>query len=149
MAHHGAWTHHYAHNRHGWNHHNHYHYGWGHHGWGYNTGWGWGGWNWYGGGANYVGPSYVNRTYTSPVVVQNSLTPAPVLYSALGTIGTIRGNVVSIIPEEGSPIALTATPNTTIVLNSQQATLANLVPGDRVKVRYNQSLDAMTLVALR
>lgn len=146
VAHHGAWAHHYAHNRHGWNYHN--HYGWGHHGWGYRTGWGWGGWNWYGGGTNYVGPSYVNRYAGSNVVVQNS-TPAPILYSALGTIGTIRGNAVSIIPEEGSPITINATPNTTIVLNSQQSTLANLVPGDRVKVRYTPNLNAMTLVALR
>jgi hypothetical protein len=90
-----------------------------------------------------VNPAYVGSTVGANVV------QGPAFYSMLGTIGTIRGNAVSVIPEEGSPITINTTPNTTIVLNSQQSTLANLRPSDRVKVRYDQNLKAMTLVAVR
>ncbi len=89
----------------------------------------------------------MNRYYT-PVAGTTVVQPSP-FYSMVGTIGTIRGSAVSVIPEEGSPITINAMPSTTIVLNSQQSALANLVPGDRVKVRYNHNLNAMTLVAIR
>ena len=39
--------------------------------------------------------------------------------------------------------------DTKIVLNSRQATLADLQPQDRVKVRYDDAQHAMTLVAVR
>src|SRR5580704_5660683 len=148
-GHHAAWAHHYAHNRHCWG-----HQGWGyHHGWGYRHGWGWGGWNWYGGGVNVVGPSVVNPGYVNPNVVvvpgsNASLAPTG-LYSMLGTISTIRGNAVSIVGEEGNPVTIDATPNTRFVVNSQPSTLADLRPSDRVKVRYDKNLNAMTLVAVR
>jgi hypothetical protein len=103
-----------------------------------------------------VGPSVVNPGYVGPatgsnvVVVPGQNVPSPVpFYSVLGTIGTIRGNAISVIPENGNPITVDATPNTTIVLNSQQATLADLRPSDRVKVRYDSNQNAMTLVAMR
>jgi hypothetical protein len=94
-----------------------------------------------------VNPGYVG---SSTVVVPGQNAPASqAFYSVLGTIGTIRGNAISVIPEEGAPITVDATQGTTIVLNSQQSTLADLRPSDRVKVRYDQNLNAMTLVAVR
>jgi len=98
-----------------------------------------------------VNPGYVApATGPNVVVVPGQDAPAlPAFYSVLGTIGTVRGNAVSVIPEEGPPITIAATPNTTIVLNSQQSTLADLRPSDRVKVRYDKNLNAMTLVAVR
>jgi hypothetical protein len=94
-----------------------------------------------------VNPGYVGP---STVVVPGQNAPAPqAFYSVLGTIGTIRGNAISVIPEEGPPITIDATPSTTVVLNSQQSTLADLRPSDRVKARYDKDLNALTLVALR
>jgi hypothetical protein len=155
-GHHAAWSHHYANHRHGWG----YNHSWGYnHGWGYHHGWGWGGgWNWYGGGVNVVGPSVVNPGYVGPnvVVAPGSNVNASLLpggpqgfFSVLGTISAIRGNVVSVAPEEGAPVTIDTTPNTTIVLNSQPSTLADLRPSDRVKARYDKELNAMTLVAVR
>jgi hypothetical protein len=161
-GHHAAWTHHYANHWHGWG----YHHGWGYnHGWGNHRGWGWGGWNWYGGGVNVVGPSVVNPGYVGPaagpnvVFVPGSNANAPFppggapggqgFFSVLGTISGIKGNAVSVAPEEGDPVTIDTTPNTTIVLNSQQSTLADLQPSDRVKARYDKDLQAMTLVAVR
>jgi hypothetical protein len=150
---HSAWAHHYANHWHNWGYHN---------GWGYHHGWGWGnGWNWYGGGVNvgpsYVGPNYVNPGYVGPpgVVVVPPGTNAPVapgnvgFNSLLGTIRTINGPAISVATEDGDPITIDATPSTTIVLNSRQATLADLQPSDRVKVRYDNDLKALTLVAMR
>lgn len=94
-----------------------------------------------------AGPSVVNR-YFAPAASTTVVQP-PSFYSMVGTIGAIRGNAVSVIPAEGSPITIATTPSTTIVLDSQQATLANLQPSDQVKVRYDQNLNAMTLVAIR
>jgi len=166
-GHHAAWSHHYAHYGHGWG----YHHGWGYnpgwgynHGWGYHHGWGWGGWNWYGGGVNVVGPSVVNPGYVGPsgpnvVVVPGSNVNGPLppggppasqgFFSVLGTISAINGNAVSVAPEEGDPITIATTPNTTVVLNSQPSSLADLRPSDRVKARYDSALKALTLVAGR
>jgi hypothetical protein len=114
---------------------------------------------------NVVGPSVVNPGYVGPsggpnvVVVPGSNVNAPLppggppgnqgFVSVLGTINAIKGNAVSIAPEEGDPITIDTTRNTTIVLNSQQSTLADLHPSDRVKARYDSGLNAMTLVAVR
>jgi hypothetical protein len=143
--HHAAWNHHYAHHHHGWGH----HYGWDHH-----HGWGWGGWNWYGGGA--VGPSYVDNGYVGPNVnlVNPALPPnGPAggvgLFSLVGTIRSIKGAAIAVASEDGDPVTIDATPDTKIVLNSRQATLADLQPQDRVKVRYDEAQHAMTLVAVR
>ncbi len=132
---------------HGWGH----HYGWDHHhGWG----WGWGGWNWYGGGV--VGPSYVDNGYVGPNVnvVNPPLPPnGPAggvgFFSLVGTIRSIKGTAIAVASEDGDPVTIATTPDTKIVLNSRQATLADLQPQDRVKVRYDDALHAMTLVAIR
>lgn len=145
--HHAAWNHHYANHHHGWGH----HYGWDHHhGWG----WGWGGWNWYGGGT--VGPSYVDNGYVGPNVnvVNPALPPngsagGVGLFSVVGTIRSIRGTAIAVASEEGDPVTVDTTADTKIVLNSRQATLADLQPQDRVKVRYDETQHAMTLVAVR
>lgn len=117
-------------------------------------GWGWGGWNWYGGGV--VGPSYVDTGYVGPnVTVQNpALLPnasaGVVGFSSLvGTIRTINGNALSVASADGDPVTIQTTPDTKIVLNSKQATVADLQPQDRVKVRYDKDNQAMTLVAVR
>jgi hypothetical protein len=159
-GHHAAWSHHYANHRHSWGN----HHAWGYnHGRGYHHGWGWGGggWNWYGGGVNVVGPSVVNPGYVGPsgpnvVVVPGSNVNAPGgplggqgFFSVLGTISAIKGNTVSVAPEEGDPVTIDTTRDTTIVLNSQQSSLADLQPSDRVKARYDKDLNAMTVVAVR
>jgi hypothetical protein len=83
------------------------------------------------------------------VVVPPATTPLPAFSSIVGTIRTINGPAVSVATEDGDPITVDATPNTTVVLNSRQADLADLQPSDRVKVRYDQNLKALTVVALR
>jgi hypothetical protein len=157
-GHHAAWSHHYANHWHNWG----YHHGWGYnHGWANHHAWGWGGWNWYGGGVNVVGPSVVNPGYIAApagpnvVVVPGSNVNGPLppggqgFFSVLGTISTIKGNTVSVAPEDGDPVTIDTTPDTTVVLNSQQSSLADLQPSDRVKARYDKDLKAMTLVAVR
>lgn len=113
---------------------------------------------------NVVGPSVVNPGYVAPsgpnvVVVPGSNLNAPLppggppanqgFFSVLGTIDRINGNAVSVAPEEGDPVTIDTTPNTTVVLNSQPSSLADLKPSDRVKARYDSDLKAMTLVAVR
>ncbi len=144
-GHHAAWSHHYAHHNHTWGY---------HHGWGYRNGWGWGGgWNWWGGdGVNVVNPGYVapGGVVVAPQSPTTVIAPGnPGFFSVVGTIRAIRGNVVAVAPVDGAPVAVDTTPNTTIVLNSEQSTLADLRPTDRVKVRYDQNNQAITLVALR
>jgi hypothetical protein len=103
-------------------------------------------------GSTVVNPGYVPPAGPNVVVVPGSnplSTPGQGFFSVLGTIGTIKGNAVSVIPEDGDPITIDATPNTTVVLNSEQSSLADLQPSDRVKARYDKDLNAITLVALR
>ncbi|HXY33153.1 MAG TPA: hypothetical protein VEI07_02935 [Planctomycetaceae bacterium] len=147
-GHHAAWAHHYGHHHHGWAYHHGWHSGWGNHGWG----WG-GGWNWWGGGVNVDGPTYVDPGYVGPnvVVAPQTLPPAGPqgFFSVVGTIRRINGNAVSVAPVDGDLITIDATPGTTVVLNSQQSTLADLRPSDRVKARYDANNQALTLVAVR
>ena len=101
-----------------------------------------------------VGPSYVDGSYVAPnVTVQNPALlpdgPAVGFFSLVGTIRTIKGSAVSVASEDGTPITIATTPETKIVLNSKQATLADLQPQDRVKVRYDKDNQALTLVAVR
>ena len=104
---------------------------------------------------NVVGPTYVDPGYVAPatgpgvVVVPPATTPIPAFSSIVGTIRTINGPAISVATEDGDPITVDTTPATTIVLNSRQATLADLQTSDRVKVRYDQNQKALTLVALR
>jgi hypothetical protein len=87
------------------------------------------------------------------VTVQNPALPpagpAVGFFSLVGSIRTIRGSAVSVASEDGTPITIAATPDTKIVLNSKPATLADLQPQDRVKVRYDKDNQALTLVAVR
>jgi len=103
---------------------------------------------------NVVGPSVVNPGYVGPnVVVVPGSNGGPRrnlgFYSVLGTISAIKGKALSVAPEEGDPVTIDTTPDTKIVLNSKQSTLADLQPSDRVKARYDSGLNAMTLVAVR
>ena len=99
---------------------------------------------------NVVGPTYVDPGYVGPTVVPGATVPlGPGFFSIVGTIQAINGNVVAVAPVDGDPISINMTPNTTIVLNSQPSTLADLRPSDRVKVRYDNADQALTLVAVR
>jgi hypothetical protein len=101
-----------------------------------------------------VGPGYVDGSYVGPnVTIQNPplspAGPAVGFYSLVGSIRTIKGGAVSVASEDGIPITIATTPDTKIVLNSKPATLADLQPEDRVKVRYDNDNQALTLVAVR
>jgi hypothetical protein len=102
-----------------------------------------------------VGPSYVNNGYVAPNVIVQNPAVSPNAYagagfvSLVGTIRSINGTAIAVASQDGDPVTIDTTPDTKIVLNSRQALLADLRPQDRVKVRYDSSLHAMTLVAVR
>jgi hypothetical protein len=97
-----------------------------------------------------VGPTYVDNGSVAPnVVVQNPAVGGVGWLSLVGTIRSIRGSSIAVASADANPVSLQITGDTKIVLNSQQATLADLRPEDRVKVRYDGDQHAMTLVAVR
>jgi len=101
---------------------------------------------------NVVNPGYVNPGYVNPgvVVVPGSTPTVPLGFSALlGTIRAINGNAVTVVSADGDPQTIQTTPNTKVVLNSRPSTLGDLLPSDRVKVRYDKAMNAQTLVAVR
>ena len=69
--------------------------------------------------------------------------------SVLGTISAINGNAITIVRESGSAVTVNLVPDTSIMVNSGQATLADLQQSDRAKVNYDASGNALSLVALR
>jgi hypothetical protein len=84
------------------------------------------------------------------VVVPGSNAALPLGFSSLlGTIRAINGNAVTVASADGDPLTIQTTPNTKVVLNSRPSTLEDLLPSDRVKVRYDKSMKAQTLVAVR
>jgi hypothetical protein len=101
---------------------------------------------------NVTGPTVVNPGYVNPgmVVVPGSNAALPLGFSSLlGTIRAINGNAVTVASADGDPLTIQTTPNTKVVLNSRPSTLEDLLPSDRVKVRYDKSMKAQTLVAVR
>jgi hypothetical protein len=101
---------------------------------------------------NVAGPTVVNPGYVNPgmVVVPGSNAALPLGFSSLlGTIRAINGNAVTVASADGDPLTIQTTPNTKVVLNSRPSTLEDLLPSDRVKVRYDKSMKAQTLVAVR
>ncbi len=101
---------------------------------------------------NVTGPTVVNPGYVNPgaVVVPGSNPALPLGFSSLlGTIRAINGSAVTVVPVDGDPLTIQTTPGTKVVLNSRPSTLEDLLPSDRIKVRYDKAMKAQTLVAVR
>ncbi len=99
----------------------------------------------------YVNPGYVGpATGPGVVVVPPVTTQMPAFSSIAGTIRTINGPAVSVVTEEGDPITVDATPNTTVVLVTVNRRRWPICDRRIARVKaLRPEPEALTLVALR